>query len=120
MELTLHTETTIDSCHQLVGYNGKCKNWHGHTWLVKVWFKGDSKLVDDVGILVDFGIVNEVKEWLDHKKVNDVIQGNPTAENISQIIYNYIKDKIKEGIKVKVRLYETAVLKKTYCECGDW
>jgi 6-pyruvoyl-tetrahydropterin synthase len=29
--ITLHTETVIDSAHQLKGYDGKCKAIHGHS-----------------------------------------------------------------------------------------
>ena len=121
MDLTLHTEVTIDSCHKLDKYDGKCANLHGHTWKVELWFKGSSLETDDVGILVDFGIVKELKELLDHKYLNDVIQKNPTAENLTQWIYYWIKDRIKNNnIKQKVRVYETAVDKLTYCEAGDF
>jgi len=119
-ELTLHTEVTIDSAHKLEKYDGKCATLHGHTWKVEVWFKGHPSLRDEVGILVDFGIVKEIKEHLDHKYINDVIRMNPTAENLTQYIYMFIKDRIKKGIRVKVRVYETCVDKITYCEGGDF
>jgi len=120
MILTLHTETEVDYAHDLKKYNGKCVRLHGHTGLIRIWFKGDSSLKDEVGIMVDFGIVKEIEELLDHNYLNDIIGMNPTAENLTEYIYNYIKKKIKSNIKVKVRFYETAVNKKTYCEGGDW
>ena len=119
-KLLLHTETTIDSCHHLVGYDGLCQNKHGHTWFVEIWFKGESRLKDKVGILVDFGIVKELKEWLDHRDLNEEIAVNPTAENLTEIIYDYFKEKVNDEIEVKVRLYETMVGKKTWCEWGDF
>lgn len=119
-KILLHTETTIDSCHHLVGYDGKCKNPHGHTWLVEIWFQGEPELKDKVGILVDFGIVKELKEWLDHKDLNEEISVNPTAENLSEVIYNHLKEKVHEDIEIRVRLYETAVGKETWCEWGDF
>jgi len=119
MDLTLHTETTIDSCHHLVGYKGKCANIHGHTWKVELWFAGDDDDIDDVGILVDFGIVKELKELLDHKDLNKVIKKNPTAENLTMWIYNWLDRKLDEVIAIKVRVYETAVDKLTYCETED-
>jgi len=122
MELTLHTEVALDSCHRLEGYDGKCKNLHGHTWFVEIWFRGDSKLKDEVGIMVDFGIVKELKEKLDHKNLNEVLSFNPTAENLTEWIYDWLHTKFHPGqnIGVKVRVYETAVDKKTYCEGGDF
>ena len=120
MRLTLHTETFIDSCHRLDGYNGKCKNLHGHTWKIECWFRGDSSLKDKVGILVDFGIVKKIHDKLDHLNLNDILGYNPTAENLTEWIYKNIKKNIDKKIKLKVRVYETAVGKETYCEGGDF
>jgi len=124
MILTLHTETVIDSSHNLKGYKGKCKNIHGHSWLIKLWFRGNSKLKDEIGILLDFGIVKKLKERLDHQYLNDVIGKNPTAENLVEWIYEWLQHqdpRIKnKEIKVKIRIYETAVRKETYCEGGDF
>jgi len=119
MDLKLHTETTIDSCHHLVNYKGKCANVHGHTWKIEIWFVGDQEYINDIGILVDFGIVKELKEILDHKDLNKVIKTNPTAENLTIWIYRWLDKKIKESIDIKVRVYETAVDKLTYCETED-
>jgi len=128
MELTLYTETVIDSCHQLEGYCGKCSQLHGHTWKISIWIKGDESQKDDVGILFDFGNVKDIKERYDHKLLNEVppfgIQNkleylNPTAENISRAIYEELKHK-REELKFKVRVYETVVGKETYCELGDF
>ena len=32
----LTAEASFDSAHFLAGYNGKCRNIHGHRWLIKV------------------------------------------------------------------------------------
>jgi len=121
MKLLLHTEFDFDSAHQLEGHDGHCQNFHGHTYLCELWFKGDSSRRDKVGILVDFGIVREIRELLDHKNLNEVIKENPTAETISMWIYSWLKVKLeKNPVAVKVRLYETAVRKQTWCECGDF
>lgn len=121
MRITLHTEVAIDSAHKLEDYDGQCKNLHGHTWFVEIWFKGDTKDVDKVGILVDFSIVKELKDTLDHKYLNDILKVNPTAENLTEWIYLTLKAKINNPkIKTKVRVYETYVGKKTYCEGGDF
>jgi len=123
MELTLFTEEVIDGAHFLPTYDGKCRNMHGHSWLIKIWFRGDSLYLDKDGILVDFTAIKEVKDRFDHKLLNDVIGiVTPTAEHLTEIIYGLLKtDTLKaKGIKVKVRVYENAVLRKSYCEGGDW
>lgn len=114
-KITLFTETAIDSCHRLNDYEGKCKNLHGHTWLVQVWIQGDNTMLDKTGILYDFGKIKEIHEFLDHKEINAIVDFNPTAENISFFIVDWLR---KEDLRkdYRVRVYETAVLKKTYCQ----
>lgn len=116
MRLRLHTETVIDSCHRLEGYCGKCVNLHGHSWKIEIEFEGDSADRDPVGILVDFGIVAALKEELDHKYLNDVIGHNPTAENLTMWVKEWLRAKVKPSIQIFVRVYETAVGKTTWCE----
>jgi 6-pyruvoyltetrahydropterin/6-carboxytetrahydropterin synthase len=120
--LTLHTETTIDSCHFLRNYKGKCSKQHGHTWLLEVWIMGDSSRCDDIGILFDFGKVNIIKDKLDHDILNNIepfTEINPTAENLSIWIYNQFKE-LDPDLMFRVKLFETAVTKQTWCECGDF
>ena len=124
-KLILHTETTIDSAHYLKNYDGKCANLHGHTWFIEVWVKGSPRQLDDVGILFDFTHIKKIKEKFDHKLINELdyfaidIPINPTAENITMIIYEELK-KIRHDLEYKVRVYETKVGKETYCEYGDF
>lgn len=121
MKLLLHTETTIDSCHFLEMYKGKCSNLHGHTWKIEIWIQGESEEKDEVGILVDFGVVKKLSDELDHKNLNVVLGYNSTAENLAEWVYKYIKDTVSnERILLKVRVYETAVTKQTWCETGDF
>lgn len=122
MLLTLHTETVIDACHQLRGYNGNCSRQHGHSWWLHVWIKGDSSQKDEIGILFDFGEIKKIQGKLDHQFINEIPPFdtiNATAENLSEWIYEELK-KIKPDLQFKIRLYETAVTKKTWCECGDF
>ena len=119
--LTLHTETVINAAHCLEGYDGACKNVHGHSWLVEVWFKGPSANKDSVGILVDFGVVKDIHKKFDHKLINDVIGMNPTAETLVEWIYNELKRKISNpNIHIKVRVHESVVGKSAWCEGGDF
>ena len=121
MKLKLHTELIIDSAHKLENYIGNCNTLHGHSWKIEIWFKGDDADLDKIGILVDFGITKELKNKLDHKYLNDVLGYNPTAENLTKWIYNFIKNKINHNvIKLKVKVHECVVGKDTWCEGGDW
>jgi len=123
MELKLYTETTINSAHFIKGYDGLCKNIHGHDWKICIWIKGDYSLCDKTGILFDFNNVKKIKEKYDHKLLNEINPFdvmNPTAENISFTIYCFLHHESKPGLQFKVRVYETSIGKETYCECGDF
>lgn len=111
--------------HRLMSYNGPCMHPHGHNARVEIWLQGDS--LDERYILCEFGDLKEVvKAWidatLDHKMLlrrDDplvkplceldepvyLMDTNPTAEAIAQLIYNHCLDK-KLPIE-EIRVWET-------------
>lgn len=123
MELTLHTEGWYDASHHLEKYDGKCANSHGHTYLVRVWVKGDSSQLDESGILWDFGNLKKVIDEFDHKDLTELFNEtqniNSTAENQSMYIYKRLKD-ISPHLKFRIRVYEQINPKRSFCECGDF
>ena len=80
----------IAGAHRLnLNYESKCANLHGHNWIVTVWCK--SQTLDANGMVIDFThIKREVQDRLDHKFLNDVVQFNPTAENIAKWVCEQI------------------------------
>lgn len=95
---------------------GKCNNphFHGHNYELIVKVTGgidpETGYVIDVKILKDI-IKSEVEDSFDHKNLNLEVEEfknlNPTAENISVVIYNKIKPKLKPDLELEVELYET-------------
>lgn len=86
----------IASAHQLHGYDGPCKDMHGHTWKVEVVVFGNN--LDTVGLLTDFKVLKaklkEVLAPLDHVVLNDLAAFkdlNPSTENIARHIYHTMK-----------------------------
>jgi len=126
MLITVYTETVIDYAHYLRGYEGNCKNLHGHSGLIRLWIKGDESQLNETGMLFDFNNIKSIKEQFDHKCLNecsnkdiDYKNINPTAENLCLDIYRFFKNRNSE-LQFKVRFYETSVGKKTYAEVGDF
>lgn len=79
---------SFDSAHFLPNYDGKCRNTHGHHWVVEMGVEG---LVKSNGMVMDFSrlssfLKDNVVEVFDHKLLNDIIP-NPTAENIATYIH---------------------------------
>lgn len=110
MIFTLRTSFEFDAAHYLKDYKGKCANLHGHRWVVELEIKGSN--LDEKGILWDFSNTKEIVEMLDHKCLNEVLKENPTAENISLFILNFLKNKNPE-LNFKVKVYESP---KSSCE----
>lgn len=119
MKLTLYTEDYFDAAHFIEEYDGKCANLHGHTWKICIWVRGDEQDIDARGILWDFGNLKKIVSEFDHKNLNEVLNVNPTAENIVLYAYKKLK-KEYPGLDFKVRVYEKIIRKESYCEAGDF
>ena len=126
----------IEFCygHRLLDYDGACRHPHGHNALAEIEVR--SEALDRRNMVVDFGDIKRiVKGWideqLDHKMIlhkDDpilptfqqlkepyyLIDVNPTAESIAQLIYLQAK---KHGFPVvEVSLWETENSYATYRE----
>lgn len=137
---TLKVEHSFDSAHFLYGYEGKCRNIHGHRWKVEAEIKAENLLQNGQlrGMVVDFGdLKKDVKKLLDYYDHALIIEKNtlkpktleclldeefkvieidfrPTAENFSYFFYKEIE---KKGYSVKkITVYETPNNSATYSE----
>lgn len=111
--------------HRLLGHSGKCRHLHGHNGRAVITL--ETKLLDGLGMVVDFGLLKEViggwiNETIDHKMLlhrDDplvpllrqqgepicTLDANPTAENIARMIFKVTAEK---GFPVvEVQLWET-------------
>ena len=86
----------IASAHQLHGYDGPCKDVHGHTWKIEAVVQGEQ--LDSVGLLTDFKDLKKklkaVIGPLDHVFLNDLPafkDVNPSTENLAGHIYRQLK-----------------------------
>lgn len=127
----LKAEHSFDSAHFLAGYEGKCRNIHGHRWKVEVEVKAQTLVKGGQldGMVIDFGdlktaVKNMVDDY-DHaliierttmraETLNCLVQDGfkivkmdfrPTAENFAAFFFEKMKAK---GFNVKnVTVYET-------------
>ncbi len=103
-------EFTFDSAHHLHGYEGKCKNLHGHTYKLQVMMRGR---VDARGIAIDFGDIKRIAkdrviDRLDHQYLNEILPPmNTTAENMVVWMYEEIHAAlVEEGLHPDIKLEE--------------
>jgi 6-pyruvoyltetrahydropterin/6-carboxytetrahydropterin synthase len=102
---------------------GKCNspNFHGHNYELVVSVTGEinpeTGYVIDIKELADI-ILQEVEMPFDHKNLNlDVPEFenlNPTAENIVVVIWNKIRERIKNEHALEITLFETPRNSVTY------
>ena len=83
----------IAGAHYLkLNYESKCSNLHGHNWIVIVYCKTEE--LDSNGMVIDFKHIKEkIDNKLDHQYLNEVVNFNPTAENMARWICEEIGDK---------------------------
>lgn len=87
----------IVGAHRLtLDYDSKCRNLHGHGWIVVVYC-GANKLNHN-GMIIDFKhIKNLIHDRLDHQNINEVLPDiNPTAENMAEWILTEMNKKFSE------------------------
>jgi len=90
---------SFDAAHYLPNYAGKCRNMHGHRWVVELGIKG---ILDPrTGMVVDFTWIKKVlgtvvTKKFDHTNLNNFFD-NPTAENIAKYIFGKIMNEWIQG-----------------------
>jgi 6-pyruvoyltetrahydropterin/6-carboxytetrahydropterin synthase len=88
----------FESAHHLMNYCGPCEHTHGHSYLLIVGLKGP--INRDTGMVIDYKeLKNIVQKYIidifDHSNINDVMDCNPTAENMILFIWEKLE---KEGL----------------------
>lgn len=130
--ITVTRKLEFDAAHRILKHESKCKNLHGHRYVLEATFNANE--LDNLGRVIDFGVVKEVlgawiDEYLDHNTILSIkdknlgeqiaaqtgqkiyyLDENPTAENIALHLLHEICPKIFASHAVKcvaIRLYET-------------
>lgn len=136
MNLRVSKIFDFETAHALWGYDGKCKNIHGHSYYLTVTVAG--KIINDLdhpknGMIIDFGdlkkivkqhVVDEYDHVLlvngntPHKEYAEVENGfsrirlcdfQPSCENMLVDIVNRIINQLPANIELKyAKLQETA------------
>lgn len=128
----LKVSEKFDAAHFLKGYDGKCKNIHGHSWKIEIEFCSHElkKTGSNRGMQEDFSVYKEIlrqeTNMFDHKLIFekdtlkqstlqaleregfDIVEVDfrPTAENLAKYFYNKIRN-ISPNTLYLVTVYET-------------
>ena len=130
---TIIVHSHFHTGHRQLGYPGKCKFVHGHTWQGKVTIAAEEFPRDNIDMSLEFGDIKNVMRFMDHKMLVTegdttflnseffepegvvVLKGKgPSVENVALYVWNKVVDHIRDkfpghgvAYTVEVRIQET-------------
>lgn len=129
MTVTICKERRMAMAHRLPYHDGKCREIHGHSYVVRVYVSGPVQALQEgnpqSGMVADFKVIGEflglVEEVMDHRLGNDTIDEYPTAERlaiaIAAMAAEELQPRLPTGVRVhKVRIYEEYVSPQSFAE----
>ncbi|MGK7933804.1 MAG: 6-carboxytetrahydropterin synthase QueD [Microcystaceae cyanobacterium] len=99
-EWIISKQFRFEAAHQLPHHDGKCRRLHGHSWVGKVYVKGNElqQAGSKQGMLMDYGEIKQylkplLDKFLDHHYLNETTGlENPTSEALARWIYDYLEE----------------------------
>ena len=136
MKLEVTKEFRFEAAHRLVqGYSGKCRNVHGHSWVVRVTLRSMSGILDQFGFVKDFGDFKPLRDWIDlnldhsmmvskedmtmltflsgHGLKYHVMKRNPTSEQLCLELKDVADRLFSDAVVSKIEVEETCTSKAT-------
>ncbi|MFT6332675.1 MAG: 6-pyruvoyltetrahydropterin/6-carboxytetrahydropterin synthase [Lentimonas sp.] len=122
----------FDAAHRIINHQSKCKMLHGHRYKIEATFV--AKELDNLGMVIDFGIIKEILGgWIDenwdhntilNKKDHELgqqiakvtgqeiyyLEVNPTAEEMASYLFKEICPELFASYNIsclEIKLYET-------------
>lgn len=98
---------SFSAAHRLtkVAEDHPCARIHGHNYVVTVWLESDT--LTEEGFVLDYRDLDYIKTWIDstfdHRNINDVIEGESTAENMARLILVFCRQHYSQVFKVEVK-----------------
>lgn len=123
-EWLIFKEFRFEAAHKLPHHDGKCRRLHGHSWVGRVYVKGN-KLVKNgskQGMLIDYGDLKRylqplLDNFLDHYYLNESTGlENPTSEAIAKWIFEKLEQAELPGLDA-VEIRETCTSGCIYRKC---
>ncbi|MGY0020478.1 6-carboxytetrahydropterin synthase QueD [Streptomyces sp. cg35] len=108
MTLRITKRFEFSASHRLDGLHEdhQCARLHGHNYAVELELSAEQHELTPVGFVRDYGDLSVFKKWLDdtldHRHLNDVVDQNPTAENLAVWMYAQWEKDFPELTSVRV------------------
>lgn len=113
-EWIIYKEFRFEAAHQLPHHDGKCRRLHGHSWVGRIYVKGNELVTEgsQKGMIIDYGEIKKyiqplLEQYLDHYYLNESTGlENPTSEILAQWIYEKLEASRLPGLYA-VEIHET-------------
>jgi 6-pyruvoyltetrahydropterin/6-carboxytetrahydropterin synthase len=108
MTISITKKFEFSASHQLSGLSEghQCARLHGHNYVVELELSADRSELTPVGFVRDYGELAPFKSWLDrtldHRHLNDLVDDNPTAENLAVWVYDQWSKELPELSSVRI------------------
>lgn len=121
MTFTIAKRFSFSASHALtaVPEDHKCRRTHGHNYEVEVVCAAED--LDGRSMVVDYLELDPVKRFIDatidHRHLNDVLPGEPTAERLAWWLYESLKSELDAAVAariVAIRVHETPTTSAEY------
>jgi 6-pyruvoyltetrahydropterin/6-carboxytetrahydropterin synthase len=101
----LRHKAKFAASHNLENYEGKCSRNHGHTYFLEIAVA--SKSLNEQEMVIDFTEIKKIykeviDDKLDHWNLNEVLDFNPTTENLAKYIYGELKQRLPLLVEIIV------------------
>ena len=112
MKTKLTKQFKFEAAHSLPNHDGKCKNLHGHSYILEVTVSGEKHISGPKeGMIIDFSDLSKIVEeniinkW-DHQFLNEILPFTTTAENLAEECFKILEH---NNLQVeKIKLWETS------------
>lgn len=113
-EWIIYKEFRFEAAHKLPHHEGKCRRLHGHSWVGRIYVKGNELIREgsQQGMIVDYGEIKKyiqplLDQFLDHYYLNETTGlENPTSEVLAKWIYEKLEAAKLPGLHA-VEIHET-------------
>ncbi|ACK69740.1 queuosine biosynthesis protein QueD [Gloeothece citriformis PCC 7424] len=120
-EWIIYKEFRFEAAHILPHHGGKCRRLHGHSWVGRVYVKGNELIAEgsQQGMIIDYGEIKHyiqplLDHYLDHYFLNETTGlENPTSEAIAKWIFEKLEAAGLPGLYA-VEIRETCTSGCTY------
>jgi 6-pyruvoyltetrahydropterin/6-carboxytetrahydropterin synthase len=90
---------TFEAGHSLLHHDGKCREPHGHSYILKVYIRRNELITSGpkTNMVLDFADLSAIvkpmiEHYFDHKWVNETLNtDSPTAEYMAKWIFDYLE-----------------------------